>query len=483
MASLFLHLIFLTLLLVLSQAAGIGHGPPSLYISSANNDSILPADKIELNATDFSDLLEQSANNELLEHNELAEQFSQNESQEEANATAETTLTLPNQLLNAHKTDSLLVQPLASRKGGGLDSRKENERQKMITEGGGTAQSEQAVANALRWLAKHQLADGSWRLQFAEHEPCNGQCRHQGLSEHDTGATALALYAFLGSGQTHQEGQYKKAIENGLNYLLKQKRTATNTENSHKILSDFRGVGDMYSHGLATIVLCEIYTMTGDSKYKEPAQEAINYIVYTQNPNDGGWRYTPRQPGDMTVTGWQIMALRSGQMAGMSIPPETLKRAEQFLDKMETEKGAYYGYIKPDKLPGPTSIGLLNRMYFGIAREDPQLKKGVDYLVDLGPSPNDIYFNFYTTQILRHQGGPQWEAWNEKMREYLIRTQASRGHESGSWYFEGDQHNEAGGRLYCTAMSAMILEVYYRYAPLYQKSAVPEEPFILRDSK
>jgi len=33
----------------------------------------------------------------------------------------------------------------------------------------------------------------------------------------------------------------------------------------------------------------------------------------------------------------------------------------------------------------------------------------------------------------------------------------------------------AGGRLYCTSMAAMILEVYYRTLPLYSEQAVKDE--------
>jgi hypothetical protein len=70
---------------------------------------------------------------------------------------------------------------------------------------------------------------------------------------------------------------------------------------------------------------------------------------------------------------------------------------------------------------------------------------------------------------MHHFGGYKWQRWNEVMREYLIRTQAKRGHENGSWYFDGSDHGAAaGGRLYFTAMSAMTLEVYYRYMPLYR---------------
>ena len=75
---------------------------------------------------------------------------------------------------------------------------------------------------------------------------------------------------------------------------------------------------------------------------KKSAQAACNYIVQAQDPAGGGWRYSPRTPGDTSVVGWQLMALKSGQMAGLSIPYECLKKAETFLNSCESQnKGGY----------------------------------------------------------------------------------------------------------------------------------------------
>ncbi len=84
---------------------------------------------------------------------------------------------------------------------------------------------------------------------------------------------------------------------------------------------------------------------------------------------------------------------------------------------------------------------------------------------------NHMYFNYYASQALYHTGGKGWERWNSRMREYLVNSQATAGHEAGSWYFQ-DQHGQVGGRLYTTAMAVMILEVYYRFLPLYEDKAI-----------
>ena len=116
------------------------------------------------------------------------------------------------------------------------------------------------------------------------------------------------------------------------------------------------------------------------------------------------------------------------------------------------------------------------RMYTGWQRSNPGLQRGVEHLHEWGPSEENIYYDYYATQVMHHWGGPMWEKWNTQMRDYLVATQASTGNASGSWYFADDPGAEEGGRLYCTAMAAMILEVYYRYMPLYKDWAVDVDP-------
>jgi hypothetical protein len=112
-------------------------------------------------------------------------------------------------------------------------------------------------------------------------------------------------------------------------------------------------------------------------------------------------------------------------------------------------------------------------MYLGWSRQDERLQRGVNYLAHRGPSTSDMYFNYYATQVLHHYGGQTWDPWNVTMRDFLIASQASMGHERGSWFF-ADPHGSVGGRHYTTAICTMTLEVYYRYMPLYGEDAVEE---------
>jgi hypothetical protein len=174
----------------------------------------------------------------------------------------------------------------------------------------------------------------------------------------------------------------------------------------------------MYGHALASIVLCEAYGLTKDESLRKPAQKALNFIVGAQH-NRGGWRYEPRQAGDTSVVGWQLMALRSGQMAYLQVPVRTFSKADYYLNDAQTDStGGRYAYMPGGRAtPTITAEALLCRQYLGWPKDHPGLRKGIDYLMDNLPDrrqPN-IYYWYYATQVLFHVGGRPWERWNAQM--------------------------------------------------------------------
>ena len=231
----------------------------------------------------------------------------------------------------------------------------------------------------------------------------------------------------------------------------------------------------MYSHGLAAICLCEAYAMSGDRRLRAPAQATLDFIRLAQHTATGGWGYPSQPQGTTSVLGFQMLAIKSGRAARLRVADNVLAGAAHFLDNVQMEGGASYGYRGPEKNQqlGRTSIGLLSRMILGWSRDHEPLRRGVELVQERGPSSTDYYANYYATQVLfQYWGGqgPPWEAWNERLRNQLVSTQEQQGHARGSWYRRGGVvgANRAGGRLYCTAMATLTLEVYYRYLPLYE---------------
>ena len=362
-----------------------------------------------------------------------------------------------------------LMATIGAVTGHGVEGRGMKARGSMVRQYGGNESSEAAVAAALRWIAEHQYPDGGWNFDHTR-GVCQGRCAEPGtLTTARNGATAMALLPFLGSGMTHMEGQYKLPVKGGLNYLV------THIKPDHGAGSLYESGGSMYSHGLASITLCEAYAMTQDKALLVPAQASLNFIAYAQDPVGGGWRYAPRSPGDTSAVGWQIMALKSGHMGYLQVAPNTVAGAIKFLDTVQADSGAYYGYTSPGKGAATTAVGLLCRMYLGWKKDEPALQRGVAYLSKAGPSKTNMYFNYYATQVMKQYGGEEWDKWNVQMRDYLVAHQDKNGHAKGSWHFPGGHAGERGGRLYATSMATMILEVYYRHMPIYGNAATEED--------
>ena len=343
----------------------------------------------------------------------------------------------------------------------------------MIREYGGTKESEAAVAMALKWIANHQNPDGGWSFDHTANGQRNCACGNIGtLKTSFNGATAMALLPFLGAGNTHKKGAYKKQVEAGLYYLTRNMKVNGATGD----LTDTGG--RMYSHGLCAITLTEAFAMTKDRQLMAPAQMSLNFITYAQDPVGGGWRYKPRQAGDTSVVGWQLMALKSGHMAYLNVPKNTIAGCYKFLDSVQANSGATYGYTSPGGGPATTAVGLLCRMYLGWKKDEPALVRGVETISKWGPSKGDMYFNYYATQVMRHHGGPLWDKWNKTMRDHLVATQEmGKGQcdNTGSWNMGAGHGARVGGRLYNTALATMILEVYYRHMPIYAQQAAEDD--------
>ncbi len=237
-------------------------------------------------------------------------------------------------------------------------------RRAMVGGYGGTKASERAVAGALNWFMRHQSADGGWSLgQFSvlcKGEPCGGG---GAAAKADVGATAMALLPFLAAGQTnHSKGPYQATIAAGLNWLI----------NHEKANGDLRDGGTMYNQGLAAITLCEAYGLTKDSRLRIAAQAAIDFIEASQYQT-GGWHYKanpepdPYPYGDTSVVGWQVMALKSAQMAGLEVSEEAIEGAHRWLKlTSQGSNGGLFSYQpKMPATPSMTSVGLLCTQYLG----------------------------------------------------------------------------------------------------------------------
>ena len=354
--------------------------------------------------------------------------------------------------------------------GGGLEGRSPEGRKEFGERFGATPESEQAVDLALQWLINHQRPNGSWSFNL-DLDPCNGRCRHSKKAGDtptpSTGATGLALLALLGAGHTHKTGPYADNIRDAIYYL---RSVAGETQFG----LDWQH-GSMYGHGIALMALGEACSMTADKdgNYDSDLHNLVTrgsvFTASAQHSN-GSWGYVPGRPGDTTLTGWQVLSLIAVRRNGISLPSPTLPNAKKFIRTIVATDEFEFGYQSPEPETTTTAIGLTLMLYLGQRPGMTLFDESLDRLANRGPTLTNVYHDYYGSLALHHAQHKGWERWNNKLRDHLVRTQATEGHEIGSWHFK-DKWGDKGGRLYTTCMSAMMLEIYYRYLPLYDPDA------------
>ncbi|NIP84241.1 MAG: hypothetical protein GTO03_01225, partial [Planctomycetales bacterium] len=345
---------------------------------------------------------------------------------------------------------------------------------------------EVAIRSGLEFLRLQQSDNGSWSFH---NFPAVREMPDEGTAQihADTAATGLALMCFLGAGYDHFDfgGQYAGEVQLAVDFLIENQQEDGNLYVDQDTVSSKSAA--LYSHAIATMALCEAYGMTRDPRLKGPARQAIAYIEATQHPERGGWRYLPGSSSDLSVTGWMYAALKSGQLAGLAVSPQTLEAALGYLDLCQGVGGDGSRYVYNPHAPltahqrqgrdpsrSMTAVGLLIRLYQGWDRSHPQIRSGADYLLEQLPQyrlgQRDTYYWYYATQVLFHMRGHYWETWQRRLHELLRETQVQEGPLAGSWDPQGpipDRWGSHGGRIYVTTLNLLSLEVAYRYLPLY----------------
>jgi len=390
-----------------------------------------------------------------------------------------------------------------------------------------------AVLEGLRWLARHQNEDGSWSAAtLNEVCPCDEPVYNPKKAYprlYDTGLTSLALLAFLGAGISHEHkadlvdtttGKRHKAgeiVKKGLRWLVAQ-------QNADGSVTPDRAF--LYNEALAAMALSEAYGLTQHRLWREPAQKSLDFLQAAQRPSPHdpnaawGWRYVSRQEiesfhrgagsqdadlqkelfdADISVTGWAVMALKSGQLSRLQVSPASLAGGVAFARHVTQMGGdgrptGLVGYLDPKsagaKVTGPndqyayhpgsmSALGMCIRIFAEHDALDPFLKPAADQIVKDLPAVSkdglsvDYYYWYYASLALNQLDGPDapkksgkyWPAWNKAMVDAVLALQdKTRGACSNGGWMQPDRWSlDHGGPLYATALNVLTLEVYYRY--------------------
>lgn len=351
---------------------------------------------------------------------------------------------------------------------------------RLSADEGGSAETLDAVAAAVDWLARAQRADGAWdaaRWGAGRETHTLDQDRRGAGRGAETGLTGLALLAMGGAGHTHLAGPYRDSVTSGLQFLLNTQ------EPTGAITGDATLYAKTYCHSMATFALAEAMAVSRDERLRPAVESAVGYLVRSQSRADGGWRYQPGDRGDMSQMGWVVMALRSAEIAGVAIPPATWSGCERFIDGVRAGPDGGLASYQPRGRPTGTMTAeaMYCRQILGVApRADRARAEAVAMLLDdlpgsrqspssPGGKPN-LYYWYYATLALHHhsregaEARDAWRDWNEALRRTLLPRQVADGPQGGSWGAD-TVWGGYGGRVYSTALAAMCLEVYYRYDP------------------
>jgi hypothetical protein len=327
----------------------------------------------------------------------------------------------------------------------------------------------QALGKALDFLASKQQTDGSW-------------------SRYEEGNTGLCLMAFVGAMCVGKD--YSPNIRAATNYLKSQYRPSSDYPQGSEDADCYGGrlgEGDMYQHAIATLALAEALVALNDDSLEPIVQDAISLIIRSQNTDrkpetlggpirsdsrhHGGWRYEPESTdSDISVTGWQILALRAAVNAGFSVPDHTFPAAAGFVRSLQGKDDGSFLYDAPEEEGDSCAragMGALSLQLCGLP-QDPAIQPALRFMQDFAPRWNTegrgdgyaFYYWYYGTRAMYLSGGDNWRIWKDWICRFLVDHQD----QDGSW--RGTRKEEELD-IYRVALGALMLEFCCGHVPMY----------------
>ena len=215
----------------------------------------------------------------------------------------------------------------------------------------------------------------------------------------------------------------------------------------------------------------------------EARRASGRFLGSRSGPRRDGLAVCPGAPvGDTSILGWVVMGLKSAKEVGIPIPGEPAVRRGTllWLDKVAT------GYVQG---PGPLSaLGAghadHDRRGLGLPPVPGSRRaRAVEFRGGRVPACGMTRIaarRTSTTGITRLSPSTSTVANPGRSGTPRSATRSSAcnpspGHQTGSWEPDTSLYGAKGGRIYCTALAALSLEVYYRYLRLYDEPKIPLE--------
>jgi hypothetical protein len=239
----------------------------------------------------------------------------------------------------------------------------------------------------------------------------------------------------------------------------------------------------MYCHAMATLALCEAYALSLDRRLQDPAERAVRFLLRSRARDGQAWRYAPAaEVGDTSMLGWVVMALKSAHEVGLQASDWTQSRRGviDWLNRVATGENRGLARYQPWEpvTATMTAEAWVCRQFLGFGGPGSSSSEAAAYLLqhDSDKGDSNFYYWYYATLAMYQHGGEPWKRWNDRNRGRIVSLQVARGHQSGSWAPDDSLYGVRGGRIYCTTLAALTLEVYYRYLRLYERPRIASEP-------
>jgi hypothetical protein len=310
---------------------------------------------------------------------------------------------------------------------------------------------DQSIGKGLAYLSRQQNPDGSF----------------------DSGGpriamTGLTLMSFLAAGHTPGAGKYGGLVRNATDFLLKSAPD-----------DGYFGRVDgsrMYGHGIATLALAEVYGVETSAEKREQIRavllKSVKVILAAQDvkkeePHGGGWRYEPQSlDSDLSLSGWNVLALRACRSAGLAVSKEPIDRAVAYVLKCyKPDQHAFAYQPGRDASVAMTGVAVLS-LYLMDNPARKELTESLPYLRDQAVTDDThypCYARYYSVQAAYQSGGPLWQAVWKRTSDTLLASQV----DDGGW--PPSRSPEEPGRAYSTAVSVLTLAIPYRLLPIYQR--------------
>ncbi len=314
---------------------------------------------------------------------------------------------------------------------------------------------DEAIVRALRYLSEEQTRTGAWRA---------------GGYGDSTATTSLAIMAFLAAGHVPDEGPYGLQISRGVRWVIAQQQP------NGMLVGKGRSHGPMYSHGISSLMLAEVCGMLEGplaDQTREALEHAIKLILAAQNhrkepSHRGGWRYyTTSTDSDLSVTAWQLLALRAAKDVGCDVPAENIDEAIEYIRRLRVQGNRGFGYQTGHGSSATRAGTGITALEVCGDHHSAEALGAAESILRRPLHRGDGYFYYgayYCTVGMFKIGGDYWE----RIRPILYDAILSEQRADGSWQARHGSERKAG-EVYATSMAVLALAVEYRFLPIYQR--------------